>query len=669
MSINHAVDLNLSASIMPPVLNMAQYDANSRTIIATLWDGTSGFTIPTGSYIMVRFGKPDGTGGLYDETEAGEAITFSGNVVTAPVATQMLSVAGKVQADIEIYQSGATEQAAVKLATFCFMVNVEKAAYPDAEIISSDYFNIIAGDISEFRTAQDQIIAAQAALEEVAESINSNIDAAQQAAQTATENATNAATSAQNAAASATSANAANTAAQTAKEDAESAKSAAETAATSAQNSKTAAESANTATQAAKQAAETAKADAEAAATEAQTSKIAAESAKTAAQTAKQAAETAEANAEAAATEAESSKTAAESAKTAAQTAKQAAETAENNAAASATSAQTSKIAAESANATAQAAKEDAESAKSAAETAATEAQNAASAMQECAPYSSTKSYVVGNMVTSGGSTYRCISPCTGIAPPDSTYWLLIAQKGADGSGSGDMSKATYDPNNKAQDVFSYADTKAGTVQTNLNTHAGNTNIHVTAEEKTAWNGKANPEDIPTQLSELTGDATHRLVSDTEKSTWNGKANPGDIPTQLSELTEDATHRLVTDTEKTAWNNKADSDDIPTQLSELTGDATHRLVSDTEKSTWNDKADKSTALTVTLSASAWADNSITVSATGVTANSIIIVAPAPDSHIAYCEAMARCTAQGAGTLTFAAEEVPTDDLTVNVLIV
>ena len=113
---------------MPPVLNMAQYDANSRTIVATLWDGTSGFNVPSGSVVMVRFGKPDGTGGLYDHTEAGEAITYSGNVVTAPVATQMLSVAGKVQADIEIYQSGATEQASAKLATFCFTVNVEKAA-------------------------------------------------------------------------------------------------------------------------------------------------------------------------------------------------------------------------------------------------------------------------------------------------------------------------------------------------------------------------------------------------------------------------------------------------------------------------------------------------------------------------------------------------------------
>lgn len=29
---------------------------------------------------------------------------------------------------------------------------------------------------------------------------------------------------------------------------------------------------------------------------------------------------------------------------------------------------------------------------------------------------------------------------------------------------------------------------------------------------------------VPTALSQLTGDSTHRLVTDTEKSTWNGKA-------------------------------------------------------------------------------------------------------------------------------------------------
>lgn len=148
MSINQKVDLNLSSSVIPPILSMAQYDSNSRTIVATLWDGTSEFNIPSDASVMVRFGKPDGTGGLYDTTEAGNAITYSGNVVTAPVATQMLSVAGKVQADIEIYQTGETAQKTIKLATFCFVVNVKKAAYQDADIISSDYYNVVATQIA-----------------------------------------------------------------------------------------------------------------------------------------------------------------------------------------------------------------------------------------------------------------------------------------------------------------------------------------------------------------------------------------------------------------------------------------------------------------------------------------------------------------------------------------
>ena len=532
MSINHNVDLNLSASIMPPVLSMAQYDANSRTIVATLWDGTSGFNIPSGAVVMVRFGKPDGTGGLYDETEAGTSITYSGNVVTAPVATQMLSVAGKVQADIEIYQTGETAQKAVKLATFCFVVNVERAAFPDAKIISSDYYNIIAGDISEFRTAQEQILESQAALEQVAKSITGNVKSAQQAAQTATEKAAAAATAAQNAA---------------------------------------------------------------------------------------------------------NSKAAAENAKTAAETAKADAESAKSAAAASATSANTSKEAAQSANAAAENAKTAAETAKEDAETAAEEAQNAASAMQECAPYSSTKSYVVANMVTNNGSTYRCIKPCTGIAPPNSTYWLVIAQKGADGLGSGDMLKDTYDPNGKAQDVFSYADIKAGNVQADLDAHKNSTGIHVTS---------------------------------TEKNTWDSKADTDDIPTRLSELSDDAAHRLVTDTEKIAWNGKANASDIPTSLSDLSSDATHRSVSDTEKNTWNNKADKAVSRSVTLYASSWNTSykNYSVTVTGMTAAANCIITAAPASYMAYAEAGVRCISQYGNGLTFQCEEIPTADLAVNVLI-
>ncbi len=39
----------------------------------------------------------------------------------------------------------------------------------------------------------------------------------------------------------------------------------------------------------------------------------------------------------------------------------------------------------------------------------------------------------------------------------------------------------------------------------------------------------ADPTSIPTALSQLTDDATHRLVTDTEKTTWNGKANADEM--------------------------------------------------------------------------------------------------------------------------------------------
>ena len=73
---------------------------------------------------------------------------------------------------------------------------------------------------------------------------------------------------------------------------------------------------------------------------------------------------------------------------------------------------------------------------------------------------------------------------------------------------------------------------------------------------------------IPTDLSELNQDSTHRLVTDSEKQTWNNKSdfngnynnltNKPTIPTQLSQLSSDSTHRTVTDTEKNTWNNKSD---------------------------------------------------------------------------------------------------------------
>lgn len=83
-----------------------------------------------------------------------------------------------------------------------------------------------------------------------------------------------------------------------------------------------------------------------------------------------------------------------------------------------------------------------------------------------------------------------------------------------------------------------------------------------------------------------------------------------------------------------------------------------------------DYAAPSVGVTATLSASGWdADaKTQTVSVAGVTATANCIITAATDSYMAYAEAGVRCTAQGAGTLTFACETVPTEDVAANVLI-
>ena len=77
--------------------------------------------------------------------------------------------------------------------------------------------------------------------------------------------------------------------------------------------------------------------------------------------------------------------------------------------------------------------------------------------------YSASKSYVPLNKVTYNGSSYICISAVEGVAPPNETYWQLIAAKGTDGEGSGDMLQADYDADGAVKNaggIKAYADTK-----------------------------------------------------------------------------------------------------------------------------------------------------------------------------------------------------------------
>ena len=72
--------------------------------------------------------------------------------------------------------------------------------------------------------------------------------------------------------------------------------------------------------------------------------------------------------------------------------------------------------------------------------------------------------------------------------------------------------------------------------------------------------------------------------------------------------------------------------------------------------------------TVILTSSGWSSNNQTVTASGVTTENLVIVAPAYASQWVYNLSGVGASAQGNGTLTFSARTTPTTDLTVNYMV-
>jgi len=73
--------------------------------------------------------------------------------------------------------------------------------------------------------------------------------------------------------------------------------------------------------------------------------------------------------------------------------------------------------------------------------------------------------YVIGNKVSYLGSSYRCKLESLGNLPTNDVYWLLIAAKGIDGDGAGDMLISTYDPSSVSGDTFDMANMKETTTE------------------------------------------------------------------------------------------------------------------------------------------------------------------------------------------------------------
>ena len=444
-----------------------------------------------------------------------------------------------------------------------------------------------------------------------------------------------------------------------------------------AQNAKTAAEAAQSAAEtaaqttgadaaAAKSGADTATEKAAAAAASAKTATDAAGEAQTAESSAKGYASASGTNATAAAqsaTDARSAKAAAETAASTATSAKTAAQTAETNAKASETAAASS---------------------KTAAATSASKAENAQSATQVAANSKTAESWAVGGTGTREGEDSN-----------NAKYWCESAQAIAGGgvtsfNGRGGIvkpQKGDY----TAEMVGADASGAAAAVQSNLDGHEGDTTAHITAAERTKWNGK---QDKLTFDTAPTANSTNPVTSGGVKTELDKKANATslgahtgntDNPHQVTAAQAGADPTGTAASAVSAHNSSSTAhSDIRTALAgkEAAGAAaavqgnlddhegnTTAHITASERTSWNGKSGKAVSFTVTLTAAGWSGNAQTVSNSKfVTSGYAYTVCPAGDSFAGYAEAVIYADdVTTAGKMTFHCNEAPTANLTVNIL--
>ena len=521
--------------------------------------------------------------------------------------------------------------------------------------------DVVSQTLAAAQNAKTAAEAAQSAAETAAQTTGADAAAAKSGATTATEKAAAAAASAKTATDAAGEA-------QTAESSAKG------YASTSGTNAAAAAQSATDA--------RSAKAAAETAASTATSAKTAAETAKTGAVSAQSKAQSAQAKAEGAAADAEESAAAAAQSATDARSAKAAAETAASTATSAKTAAETAKTGAVSAQSKAQSAQAKAEGAAADAEESAAAA--AQSATQVAANSKTAESWAVGGTGTREGEDSN-----------NAKYWCESAQAIAGGgvtsfNGRGGIvkpQKGDY----TAEMVGADASGAAAAVQRNLDGHEGDTTAHITAAERTKWNGK---QDKLTFDTAPTANSTNPVTSGGVKTELDKKANATslgahtgntDNPHQVTAAQAGADPTGTAASAVSAHNSSSTAhSDIRTALAgkEAAGAAaavqgnlddhegnTTAHITASERTSWNGKSGKAVSFTVTLTAAGWSGNAQTVSNSKfVTSGYAYTVCPAGDSFAGYAEAVIYADdVTTAGKMTFHCNEVPTANLTVNIL--
>ena len=132
-----------------------------------------------------------------------------------------------------------------------------------------------------------------------------------------------------------------------------------------------------------------------------------------------------------------------------------------------------------------------------------------------------------------------------------------------------DFQRQVYDGLDSDSTTFALSARQGKVLNTAITTHSSDAVKHITSEERSKWNAKADKTVATTSVNGLMS-AADKAKLDGIAANANNYVHPDSHPATM--ITEDATHRFVTDEEKAAWNSKpADKEAIG--LGNVTNDA------------------------------------------------------------------------------------------------
>lgn len=146
-------NLDLVPSGKPMVVNVSQYDKDSRRLVFNLFNGGVAYAPETGTAAYIMGSKPDQTGFIY-------GMTVEGTKASVDIYQQMTAVAGNIPCEIRLADTGGAV-----IGSANFTLAVEKAALDEDAVISET-------DIPVFEDLAAQAAASAAAAAQSAASIH-----------------------------------------------------------------------------------------------------------------------------------------------------------------------------------------------------------------------------------------------------------------------------------------------------------------------------------------------------------------------------------------------------------------------------------------------------------------------------------------------------------------